>query len=120
MEWYFRVLKNYDDFGSRAQRKEYWMPFLCNLIIGFAIAIVDRILGLGGALGWIFTLAFLLPGTAVAVRRLHDTGRSGWWMLVGLIPVIGTLVLVPFLLLDSQPGSNEYGPNPKGAAAIAR
>ena len=67
-----------------------------------------------GPLYLIYTLAFLLPSIAVAIRRLHDTGRTGWWLLLALIPLIGAIVLIVFYCLDSQPGENEYGPNPKG------
>ncbi|ELR64794.1 Hypothetical protein C942_01882 [Photobacterium marinum] len=66
-----------------------------------------------GAIGAVYSLIVLVPAIAVGVRRLHDTGRTGWWMLIGLIPLIGFLVLLYFFVLDSNPGSNEYGPNPK-------
>ena len=65
-------------------------------------------------LGTIYSLAVLIPGFAVLFRRLHDTGRSGWWWLIGFIPLIGAIVLIIFCCLDSQPGENQYGPNPKG------
>ncbi|GAB4342018.1 MAG: DUF805 domain-containing protein [Candidatus Abyssubacteria bacterium] len=97
MKWYLQVLKKYAVFSGRAQRMEYWMFFLFNLIIAM--------------------LAVLLPGVAVTVRRLHDTGRSGWWLLIGFVPLIGGIVLLVFMVFDSQPGQNEYGPNPKALAA---
>jgi uncharacterized membrane protein YhaH (DUF805 family) len=114
MNWYLDVLKNkYAVFTGRARRKEYWMFFLFNLLIAIGIAIIESIIGTGGILGIIFSLAMLVPGIAVTVRRLHDTGRSGWWVLISLVPVIGWIVLLVFMLLDSEPTTNEYGPNPK-------
>src|SRR5690606_11242221 len=119
MEWYLGVLKKYAEFGGRARRKEYWMFVLFNIIIAFVLGLIDGMLGLTtdggmGILGGLYTLAVLLPAIAVGVRRLHDTGRSGWWLLIGFVPVIGFIVLIVFFVLASQPGSNEYGPNPKG------
>jgi uncharacterized membrane protein YhaH (DUF805 family) len=120
MEWYSAVLKKYAEFNGRARRKEYWMYTLINVVIilvleiaGFAMmknALGTIILGVMG----LYCLATLLPSIAVAIRRLHDTGRSGWWLLVCVIPLV-SLVLLVFMFLDSQPGANEYGPNPKGA-----
>jgi uncharacterized membrane protein YhaH (DUF805 family) len=116
MNWYLDVLKNkYATFDGRARRKEYWMFFLVNLIISLVLGFIEGIFGGPGLLGLLYSLAVLIPSIAVTVRRLHDTGRSGWWILIGLIPVIGWIVLLVFMLMDSQPGSNQYGPNPKGA-----
>ena len=118
MNWYLDVVKNkYATFSGRARRKEYWMFFLINLLIAMGIGIVEAIIGLGGILGILYALALLIPGIAVSVRRLHDTGRSGWWLLIGFIPFIGWIVVLVFMVLDSQPGDNEYGPNPKAATA---
>jgi uncharacterized membrane protein YhaH (DUF805 family) len=118
MNWYLDVLKNkYAVFTGRARRKEYWMFFLFNLLIGLGIAIVEAIIGTGGILGIVFSLAMLIPGIAVTVRRLHDTGRSGWWILISLVPVIGWIVLLVFMVLEGHPGDNEYGPDPKAGAA---
>lgn len=119
MNYYIGVLKNYAVFGGRARRAEYWYFFLFNILVSIALAVVDGLTGtlspeLGiGLLGGIYALAVLIPGIAVAVRRLHDTGRTGWWVLIGLIPLIGAIVLIVFLAMDSTPGSNQYGPNPK-------
>jgi uncharacterized membrane protein YhaH (DUF805 family) len=116
MNWYLDVIKNkYATFSGRARRKEYWMFFLINILVAIALAIIEAILGLPGILGGIYALALLIPGIAVTVRRLHDTGRTGWWILIGLVPVIGFIVLLVFMVLDSQPGDNAYGPNPKAA-----
>jgi len=117
MEWYLKVIKNYAVFSGRARRKEYWMFFLINIIISFVLGFLEGIVGGPGILGLIYALALLIPGLAVTVRRLHDTGRSGWWILVGFIPLIGFIVLLIFMVLDSVPGENDYGSNPKEAAA---
>lgn len=123
MDWYIGVLKKYAVFQGRARRKEYWMFFLFNLIVGIILGALDWMLGTGSLLGGIYALAVLIPNIAVTVRRLHDTSRSGWWILIVLVPVIGWIVLLVFMVLDSHPGDNEYGPNPKageGAVSAAR
>jgi len=123
MNWYLEVLKKYADFNGRARRKEYWMFFLFNIIISIALIIVDGILGTSaapgamGLFGAIYLLALLIPGIAVAVRRLHDTGRSGWWILIGLVPFVGGIILIVFLVQDSTPGDNQFGRNPKMVTA---
>ena len=122
MNWYLGVLKKYADFSGRARRKEYWFFVLFNVIINFVLAFLDGMLHMTtstgiGVLSGLYTLAVLIPSIAVAARRLHDTGRSGWWMLIAFIPLIGWLVLLFFMVLDSQPGTNAYGPNPKEGAA---
>lgn len=95
----------YATFEGRARRSEYWWFALFNFLVG-------TLLGWIPVLGWLICLALLLPGIAVCVRRLHDTGRSGWWLLLVLIPIVN-LVLIFFYALDSTPGTNEYGANPK-------
>ena len=117
MNWYLEVLKKYAEFNGRARRKEYWMFFLFNVIISIVLGVIEAMVGGPGIVGGLYALAVLLPALGVTVRRLHDTGRTGWWILVGLIPFIGFIVLLVFMVLDSHPGDNEYGPNPKGAAA---
>jgi uncharacterized membrane protein YhaH (DUF805 family) len=115
MDWYLMAVKRYAEFSGRSRRKEYWMFILFNMIISFALGFADAILGLGGIgalLAGIYVLGVFIPSIAVGIRRLHDTGRSGWWLLVSLVPVIG-LILLFFLVQDSEPGANEYGPNPK-------
>ncbi|MBB6095335.1 uncharacterized membrane protein YhaH (DUF805 family) [Povalibacter uvarum] len=120
MNWYLDVLKKYAVFSGRARRKEYWFFFLFNFIASIVLAIVDSMLGTVnmtygiGLLGCIYTLLVLIPGIAVGVRRLHDTDRSGWWLLIGLVPLIGVIVLIVFFVMDSTPGDNRFGPNPKG------
>lgn len=114
MQWYLKVLKNYIGFQGRARRKEYWMFFLFNFLITMLLSIIEVMFGLGGILSGIYGLFVLLPSIAVNVRRLHDIGRTGWWMLLSFIPLVGLIVLLIFAVLDSQPGENKYGPNPKG------
>jgi uncharacterized membrane protein YhaH (DUF805 family) len=113
MEWYVKVLKNYVGFTGRAQRKEYWMFVLFNLIISIILAILESLLGITNVLTGLYSLAVLLPSLAVAFRRLHDTGRSAWWILIGLIPLIGAIILIVFYCQDSDPNENQHGPNPK-------
>ena len=115
MNWYIDAWKNYFTFTGRARRKAYWMFVLFNIIAAVIANIIDSVIGTGGLIGGIYSLAVLLPGIALGVRRLHDIGKSGWWMLIGLVPLIGLIVLLVFACTDSQPGDNEYGPNPKGA-----
>src|SRR6185503_4314657 len=117
MNWYLDVLKKYAVFSGRARRKEYWMFFLFNVIIAVVLGILEGMVGSPGIVGVVYSLAVLLPGIGVTVRRLHDTGRTGWWILIAFIPLIGAIVLLVFMVLDSQAGDNEYGPNPKAGAA---
>ena len=112
MEWYLKVLRQYVDFAGRARRKEYWMFTLVSVIISVVLAILDNVLRIG-ILGLLYSLAVVLPSLAVGVRRLHDTGRSGWWLLISLIPLIGAIVLVVFFATDGERQQNAYGPDPK-------
>jgi uncharacterized membrane protein YhaH (DUF805 family) len=119
MNWYLKVLKQYADFSGRARRKEYWMFVLFNMIFAIVAAILDNVLGIAmegtgyGPLYGIYALAVLIPGLAVAVRRLHDVGKSGWMILITLIPLIGAIWLLVLLVTDSNLGENQYGQNPK-------
>lgn len=119
MNWYLEVLKKYAVFEGRAGRKEYWFFILFNILISMALGYVDWLTGninpeTGlGILSGIYALGVMIPGMAVSVRRLHDTGRSGWWLLITFVPVIGAIVFLYFMVLDSNPEINEYGPSPK-------
>ncbi len=123
MDWYLKVLKNYAEFSGRARRKEYWMFVLFNLIFYYVLMFIDWIIGtfdpeIGlGVLGGLYSLAVFIPGLAVSVRRLHDIGKSGWMILIVLIPLIGPIWLLVLMVQDSQPGENQYGPNPKAETA---
>ena len=121
MNWYLEALtKKYATFEGRARRKEYWFFALFYVLVFLALALVDGVTGTFnedagiGLLGGLYILATLIPCLAVMVRRLHDRNRSGWWVLIGLIPVLGDIVLLVLACLDSQPGGNRFGPNPKG------
>jgi uncharacterized membrane protein YhaH (DUF805 family) len=121
-EWFLNVFNNkYADFWGRARRKEFWIFNLFQTIILAGLTVLEMIGGLiDGGLAFLFfgiyLLAFfalLTPSLAVLVRRLHDTGRSGWFIFIVLIPFVGFIILLIFLCLDSQPGENQYGLNPK-------
>ncbi|MEI6233218.1 MAG: DUF805 domain-containing protein [Planctomycetota bacterium] len=117
MNWYLAVLKKYAVFDGRSRRKEYWMYVLFNLLVGIVLAIIDGVLGTRtssgqGLLGGLYTLAVFLPGLGVAIRRLHDTGRSGWWFLI-IFTCIGIFPFLYWMILEGTPGENQYGPNPK-------
>jgi uncharacterized membrane protein YhaH (DUF805 family) len=120
MNWYLAVLKKYLEFGGRASRTEFWMFALFNFIVSMVLAVIDNVIGTKtaqgiGILGAIYGLGVLLPYLGVGARRLHDTGRSGWWLLLLLIPFIGWVVLLIFYVLESQAGENQYGPSPHPA-----
>ena len=113
MEWYLKVVRdNYANFNGRASRQEYWMFFLFNMIFAIVIMGIDIILGLG-FLNIIYSLVVMIPGIAVGIRRLHDIGKSGWMVLIVLIPCIGAFWLIYLMVQDSSPLDNEYGPSPK-------
>lgn len=118
MNWYLTVLKRYTVFSGRAARTEFWMFALFNFIASIILGVVDSVLGLGALLASLYSLAVLLPSLGVGIRRLHDTGRSGWWLLISLVPLVGIIVLLVFTIQDSQPGDNQYGPNPKGSLPV--
>ncbi len=121
MNWYLQVLQKYAVFNGRAQRKEYWFFTLFNVIFALILGFLDGLFGTldaqtgVGILGAIYALAVLLPGLSVTIRRLHDTDRSGWWVFIILIPIIGALALLVFMVLDSIPNDNRFGSNPKEA-----
>lgn len=106
------VLGKYADFNGRARRSEYWFWYLTVVIAYVIAAIVDQIIGVP-ILTLIVALAIIVPTLAAGVRRLHDTDKSGWFILIGLIPIVGAIVLIVFFVMDSGP-DNQYGPNPKG------
>jgi len=120
MNWYITALKKYTAFSGRARRKEYWMFVLFNVIFSFIAVGLDflfgQIIGRDGSVGIfsiLYSLAIALPSLAVAVRRLHDIGKNGWWFFITFVPLIGSIWYLILLATDSQPGENEYGPNPK-------
>lgn len=119
MDYYMDVVKKYAVFTGRARRKEFWPFALTNAVIGVVFYILLAATNQNGfiaLLSGLYSLAILVPSLAVEVRRLHDTGRSGLLILIGLIPLVGWIILLVFLAQDSQPAANEYGENPKAAA----
>jgi uncharacterized membrane protein YhaH (DUF805 family) len=106
------ALRQYAGFHGRARRSEYWWFTLFAGVLEFAAAIVD-VVAHTPVIGLVVDLALLLPTLAVGVRRLHDTDRSGWWLLLGLIPLVGAIVLIVFFCQDSHFGPNRFGPSPK-------
>ena len=113
MEHFLNAFKNYANFSGRARRKEYWMFFLIYSLLYVGLSLIDSLLG-SAWLSSIFSLVLLIPSISYAARRLHDTGRSGWWQLLYLIPLIGIIVVIVFLAQDSHE-ENEYGISPKFA-----
>jgi len=109
------VFSQYVGFNGRARRSEYWYFVLLNVIVSAVVNVLTAVTGLAflGILGGIYSFVVLLPGLAVCIRRLHDIGKSGWFLFLGLIPVAGAIILLVFCCQDSQPGDNQYGPNPK-------
>lgn len=117
---YVEVLKKYAVFSGRATRKEFWMFVLVNgsIMVGFSIFSSVLNSSLIQVLGILYILAILVSSLAVYVRRLHDTNHSGWWILLGLIPIVGPIILFIFLVTDSQAGDNRFGSNPKGVLIL--
>ena len=101
--WYFHVWKNYGNFEGRASRKEYWNFVLFNFLVTLILALVSA-----GILSVIYVILVIVPSVAVAVRRLHDVGKSGWMLLAGLVPIIGSLYLLYLFCLDSNDAGDEY------------
>ncbi len=122
MNYFLNTVKNhYADFSGRARRSEYWYFTLFNMLGAIALMILmvalsaaSEILGMIGGLAYmVWAFGLIIPGLGVAVRRLHDTGKSGWMMLIAFIPIVGSIALIVFMCTDSDPGVNAYGPNPK-------
>lgn len=116
------------DFKGRSRRSEYWYVQLFLVVTNLAVAGIDLALmdgdvdrfianGGGGIVGLIWIFATIVPALAVLIRRLHDTGKTGWWALVGFIPLVGSIVLLVFTVTDSSPGENKYGTSPKASSS---
>jgi len=125
MKWYLKCLNQYTDFSGRARRTEYWMFTLFNMIFTLLTLFIGALLGtaLFGASGTVigsmglyvlYLIAIFIPGLSVFVRRLHDTENSGWMFFILLIPLIGSIWVFVLMIMDSKPGENKWGPNPKG------
>ncbi|MBE6071761.1 MAG: DUF805 domain-containing protein [Clostridium butyricum] len=113
MNFYLESVKKYATFSGRARRKEYWMYVLFYIIFTVVASIVDLILGTSNIITGIYGLVFFVPTIAVVVRRLHDIGKSGWWLFVSFIPLIGGIWFFVLMCLSGQQGENKYGQNPK-------
>lgn len=109
IDWTVKVLKNYANFTGRARRKEYWFYTLALIIALIIVSVVDRILGTDPLLYLIVALGTFVPSLAVGVRRLHDIGRSGWWYLICLIPLIGAIILIIWFATETQRENNQWG-----------
>lgn len=118
MKWYFHALRKYAVFKGRARRREYWIFELMNTVIALALFVLAVAVGKAGApyflsLPFLYIAAMAIPSLAGLIRRLHDTNRSGWWVLISMVPLVGPLILLAMTLTDSDPGENRFGPNPK-------
>jgi len=107
IQWYLEGFRHYVDFRGRTGRRGYWYFFLFNFLVTLVLGAVS------GALVSAYVLAAFLPGLAVFVRRLHDADRSAWWILIGLIPLLGSIVLLVFLVTEGTRGENDHGPDPR-------
>jgi uncharacterized membrane protein YhaH (DUF805 family) len=128
MDWYLMVWHKYAQFDGRSRRKEYWMFAVFNAIayvvlyvaVFAAFIMNQKTIGIFVAcLCVVYGLAALIPGLAVSIRRLHDTSKSGWWLLICLVPMVGGIVLLVLMAIEGDPGNNLYGPNPKMLAQPA-
>lgn len=118
MKWYLHALRNYAVFKGRARRREYWIFELMTSAIVLALFVLAVILGKAGypyflGLPILYGVATVIPSLSSLVRRLHDTNRSGWWLFISMVPVVGPLILLGITVTDSDPGENRFGPNPK-------
>ena len=119
MKYFLYCLQHYADFTGRARRSEYWyfvlFNFIVSILIGLSLGVIAGLLNVPALvyLAYLWSLAVFIPSLAVSVRRLHDIGRSGWWVLLSLLPLVGAIILIIWHCTDSQPGANQYGPNPK-------
>jgi uncharacterized membrane protein YhaH (DUF805 family) len=114
--WKLVVLERYAKFDGRAGRGEFWWYVLANVLIYFALLILARISGLFLVVYFLVAIALIIPSIAVAIRRLHDTDKSGWWLLIGLIPFVGGIILLVFYILEGTPGPNQFGAGPEPSA----
>ena len=116
MNWYLKVIQQYFDFSGRARRKEFWMFYLINMIISWGLSLFDLILGTDffSVVSFIYSLFILIPNLAVSVRRLHDVGKTGWYMLLIFLPIIGWIWLLILWCMEGESRSNAWGDNPKG------
>ena len=127
MEWATLPLKRYAEFTGRSRRKEYWMFTLLAIGIYIVASILDRIAGVNGMIAGrygpitaLVALGLLVPSLAVSVRRLHDSDRSGWWLLLGLVPIVGEIIVLVFMVLEGTRGANRFGADPKAGEVLLK
>jgi len=107
------VTKHYFDFEGRARRQQFWWFVLVYFIIAIVLGVIQTILHVGNLLTGLLALALLLPNLGLAARRLHDIDRSGWWLLIGLIPIVGWILLIYWYVQPGTTGANQFGADPK-------
>jgi uncharacterized membrane protein YhaH (DUF805 family) len=127
MEWATLPLKRYAEFTGRSRRKEYWMFVLLSIGIYIVASILDGIAGLNrtiagtyGPITLLVALGLLVPTLAVSIRRLHDSDRSGWWLLLGLVPLVGEIIVLVFMVLKGTRGANRFGADPKADEVLLK
>ena len=127
MEWAILPLKRYAEFTGRSRRKEYWMFTLLAIGIYIVASILDRIAGMNGMIAGrygpitaLVALSLLVPSLAVSIRRLHDSDRSGWWLLLGLVPMVGEIIVLVFMVLKGTRGDNRFGADPKAGEVLLK
>lgn len=119
MDWFIYALRRYNDFNGRSRRREYWLYVLFYILLAIGAHFLDSLFGFAdvgevyGPIYTLFVIIMVLPSIAVAVRRLHDIGKSGWWIFVGFVPVIGFIWLLIYFVREGTIGPNQYGPDPK-------
>lgn len=123
MRWYLAVMRRYTGFDDRADRTEFWWFMLWTTVITVVLIILDTVLGTGneyfGLLEALYTVAAIVPSLAVGARRLHDIGRSGWWQLILLVPIIGLIVLIVWWATEGDGSPNQWGRDPGEHAQVA-
>lgn len=121
MEWYLGPLRKFATFTGRARRKEYWLFILLNYVVLFVLAVIDNILGTTmqdlpyGFITLLYSLVLMIPLLALNVRRMHDLGKSGWWLFITLVPFVGGIWYFVLTVTAGEKGDNQYGPDPKAA-----
>ena len=118
MEFFIRAYKNYANFSDRDTRQQYWMFYLFYMIFALVLGFVDGLIGTGGLLGGVFVFVSIIPTITMATRRLHDIGKSGWWQLIILIPIIGAIILLVFLIKQGNFGDNKFGVDPRNSEIL--
>ena len=107
-------IQNYTNFNGRSTRSEYWYAALGIYVVDLVLLLLGKVLVIFTILASLLSLATIVPSLAICIRRLHDIGKSGWWYLLGFVPIVGWIILIIWFIRDSQPGDNQWGPNPKG------